>query len=222
MLMHSPTIGEPVKDKDLIMLVVSGLREEYNGLKTTITARQSLTEFSELHALFSDHDYMLGKTHAPAPSITSSFAANYTVGSPSMLEARQAQLSKLAAQLSSLGFHVSPIAPSSQQGFYGARPSNNNRSKNNNNCGNRKKSRGNNNNRGQVHRASNTNVVDVKWVYRVKQDKNDSITRYKARFVAKGFRQQPGIDFHETFSPVVKSTTIRVVLSLAVTKADCH
>nr|GEZ02548.1 uncharacterized protein [Tanacetum cinerariifolium] len=58
-------IGEPVKDKDLIMLVVSGLREEYNGLKTTITARQSPTAFSELHALFTDHDYMLGKTRTP-------------------------------------------------------------------------------------------------------------------------------------------------------------
>ncbi|GJX60557.1 gag/pol polyprotein [Tanacetum coccineum] len=54
------------------MLAVLGLREEYNGLKTTITARQSPTAFSELHALLSDHDYMLGKTHAPAPSITSS------------------------------------------------------------------------------------------------------------------------------------------------------
>ncbi|GKB98694.1 hypothetical protein Tco_0984831 [Tanacetum coccineum] len=64
------------------MLVVLGLREEYNGLKTTITARQRPTAFSELHALLSDHDYMLGKTRAPAPSITSSFAANYTVGSP--------------------------------------------------------------------------------------------------------------------------------------------
>ncbi|GJZ56409.1 putative RNA-directed DNA polymerase [Tanacetum coccineum] len=58
-------IGEPVKDKDLVMLVVSGLREEYNGLKTTITARQSPTAFSELHALLSDHDYMLGKTRTP-------------------------------------------------------------------------------------------------------------------------------------------------------------
>ncbi|GKE21882.1 retrovirus-related pol polyprotein from transposon TNT 1-94, partial [Tanacetum coccineum] len=41
-------------------------------------------------------------------------------------------------------------------------------------------------------RASNTNVVDGKWVYRLKRDKNCAITRYKARFVAKGFRQQPG------------------------------
>ncbi|GJT74228.1 putative RNA-directed DNA polymerase [Tanacetum coccineum] len=58
-------IGEPVKDKDLVMLVVSGLCEEYNGLKTIIIARQSPTAFSELHALLSDHDYMLGKTRTP-------------------------------------------------------------------------------------------------------------------------------------------------------------
>ncbi|GKB23572.1 nucleotide-binding alpha-beta plait domain-containing protein [Tanacetum coccineum] len=116
-------IGEPVKDKDLVMLVVSGLREEYNGLKTTITARQSPTAFSELHALLSDHDYMLGKIHAPAPSITSSFAANYAVGSPSMPKARHAQLSELTAQLSALGFQVSPIAPSGPQVFYGVHPS---------------------------------------------------------------------------------------------------
>ncbi|GJW20212.1 putative RNA-directed DNA polymerase [Tanacetum coccineum] len=68
-----------------------------------------------------------------------------------------------------------------------------------------------------VPRASNTNVVDGKWVYRLKRDKNGAITCYKARFVAKVFRQQPGIDFHETVSLVVKSTTIRAVLSLAVT-----
>ncbi|GJU46726.1 nucleotide-binding alpha-beta plait domain-containing protein [Tanacetum coccineum] len=98
------TIGEPVKDKDLVMLAISGLHEEYNGLKTTITVRQSPTAFSELHALLSDHDYMLGKTRTPAPSITSSFAANYAVGSPSMPEARQAQILELATQLSALGF----------------------------------------------------------------------------------------------------------------------
>ncbi|GJZ80211.1 hypothetical protein Tco_0645048, partial [Tanacetum coccineum] len=63
------------------MLVVLGLRKEYTGLKTTITSRQSLTAFSKLHALLSDHDYMLEKTHAPALSITPSVAANYVVGS---------------------------------------------------------------------------------------------------------------------------------------------
>ncbi|GJW97581.1 gag/pol polyprotein [Tanacetum coccineum] len=42
-----------------------------------------------------------------------------------------------------------------------------------------------------VPRSSNTNVVDCKWVYKLKLDKNGAITRYKARFVSKGFRQQP-------------------------------
>ncbi|GJW02678.1 retrovirus-related pol polyprotein from transposon TNT 1-94 [Tanacetum coccineum] len=43
-----------------------------------------------------------------------------------------------------------------------------------------------------VPRASNTNVVDGKWVYRLKRDKNGSITCYRARFIAKGIRKQPG------------------------------
>lgn len=62
------------------------------------------------------------------------------------------------------------------------------------------------------------NVVDCKWVYKIKRDQTGAIKRYKARLVAKGFHQQPGIDYHETFSPVVKPTTIWVVLSLVVTK----
>ncbi|GKD80066.1 hypothetical protein Tco_1342687 [Tanacetum coccineum] len=66
-----------------------------------------------------------------------------------MPEARQAQLTELVAQLSALGFQVSPIAPSDPRAFYGARTSNNNRSNNNNNHGNRNNSRGYNNNRGR-------------------------------------------------------------------------
>ncbi|GJW12612.1 nucleotide-binding alpha-beta plait domain-containing protein [Tanacetum coccineum] len=104
------------------------------------TRRHRPTAFSELHALLSDHDYMLGKTRAPAASITSSFAANY--GSPSMPQARQAQHLELAAQLSALRFQVSPIAPSGSQAFYGARPSNNNNKSNNNNRDNRNNSCG--------------------------------------------------------------------------------
>ncbi|KAL5751677.1 hypothetical protein ACOSQ2_022184 [Xanthoceras sorbifolium] len=60
------------------------------------------------------------------------------------------------------------------------------------------------------------NVVGNKWVYRVKYNKDDFLQKYKARLVAKGFHQTPEVDFFETFSPVVKASTIRVVLSLAV------
>ena len=49
-------------------------------------------------------------------------------------------------------------------------------------------------------------VVGGKWVYSVKLDKNNDVTKYKARFVARGFSQIPGIDYHDTFAPTARLT----------------
>ncbi|XP_062093422.1 uncharacterized mitochondrial protein AtMg00820-like [Humulus lupulus] len=60
--------------------------------------------------------------------------------------------------------------------------------------------------------------IGCKWAYRVKENTGGTIARYKARLVAKGFHQQAGFDYKETFSLVVKPVTIRVVLTIAVTR----
>ena len=59
-------------------------------------------------------------------------------------------------------------------------------------------------------------LVGCKWVFRTKYNPDGSVSKYKARLVAKGFHQTAGVDYSETYSPVVKSSTVRVILSLAV------
>jgi hypothetical protein len=69
-----------------------------------------------------------------------------------------------------------------------------------------------------VPSSSTCNIIDFKWVFRIKKNADGTIDRYKARLVAKGFKKRHGIDYEETFSPVVKSATIRLVLTIAVSR----
>ena len=58
--------------------------------------------------------------------------------------------------------------------------------------------------------------VGFKWIFVRKQNENNKVVRYKARLVAQGFTQRPGIDYNETYSPVMSGITFRYLISLAV------
>jgi hypothetical protein len=70
-----------------------------------------------------------------------------------------------------------------------------------------------------VARPAGVNVVTGKWIFRHKFNSDGSLARYKARWVVRGFTQQHGVDYDETFSPVVKPATICTVLSLATSRS---
>ena len=64
-------------------------------------------------------------------------------------------------------------------------------------------------------RTAGMNIIKTKWVFKVKRKRDGEIERYKARLVARGDTQIYGVDFDETFAPVVSYTALRVLLSIA-------
>jgi len=65
-------------------------------------------------------------------------------------------------------------------------------------------------------RPPGKNLVPCKWVFKLKRRPDDSVERHKAGLVAVGYLQRSGVDFLDTFSPIIKPSTIRMVLTIAV------
>jgi hypothetical protein len=69
-----------------------------------------------------------------------------------------------------------------------------------------------------VPRPPGVNIVSGRWLWKLKYNADDTLPKHKARWVSRGYNQKPGVDYDETFSPVVKQGTIRIVLSIATSR----
>ena len=67
-----------------------------------------------------------------------------------------------------------------------------------------------------VLHPSGKNIVGSKWVFRIKQNSEGKVQKYKARLIARGFTQVFGQDYYDTFSPVARLASFRAILALAM------
>nr|PNR28833.1 hypothetical protein PHYPA_027525 [Physcomitrium patens] len=72
-----------------------------------------------------------------------------------------------------------------------------------------------------THLPPHRKAITCRWIFKIKLKNSGAVDRFKARLVARGFNQIQGLDYHETFSPVVRIQSIRLILALAV-QLDLH
>lgn len=69
-----------------------------------------------------------------------------------------------------------------------------------------------------VLRPQHEKVLDNRWLFKIKRNPDGSAARYNARLVARGFRQEQGIDYEDTFALVCRYESIRILLTIAASK----
>ncbi|KAJ9567550.1 hypothetical protein OSB04_003516 [Centaurea solstitialis] len=152
-------IGQPMSEKDIVMLVVAGLRHEYNGVKQSLLARQFTAVFSELRGILADHEFLIRK---PVSDVTPVQAFMATTTASSSL---QTDIQALQQLVSRLGFQLQPTSstPTAPQAYYTNQsgPSNGSRGRGgfNSRGRGRDQNQGGNRNQGQFSWASNQNTV---------------------------------------------------------------
>ncbi|XP_035838261.1 uncharacterized protein LOC118485863 [Helianthus annuus] len=114
-------IGEPMKDKDIVMLVIAGLREEYDSLKPTLIGRQPCVTLLELPSLLADYEYMIKKVVPVIPAVqaflTTANQNSSHSNSSSSPQLPDETIKSLQQLMTQLGFTVQP-ASQSNQAFY--------------------------------------------------------------------------------------------------------
>ena len=65
-----------------------------------------------------------------------------------------------------------------------------------------------------------TRIVKTKWIYKIKQNKDGSISKYKSRLVAQGFLLRWGIDYYDTYSSVVGYNSLRLMLNISANTGE--